>query len=419
LLSIFIFIIYFILFSFLFYKYQCEKNTGLSIQFIILIFFIKTIASACNLYLHNNEIIKADSWNYYWEAITNWRTMQIYPKEKLQELFFDWGLFYKLEAVFGWDGALAFSDLGTKFIMKYMQISTFFTFGTFYPVIIFYNAIFILGQLALLKTTLFFQERKKYWFVFVIFFVPSVLFWGSGIHKEGFVLSAIGFISWFTVLVFYKKEKKYLLRLLLSFLFLFVVRHYFFLVLVIPYLFWVVRREQNYNLAIFVLLPIVLLSSVFIVHRFFPENSPLKIIQYRQGEFQKLNGGSNIQTPAFESKVNKLIKNVPLALNHIFLRPYLNESLKWKYIFAAVENLLILLLMLLLLIFAKIKNMNNAYFLFLFIFSLTICLFIGLTMTNIGAILRYKSIFISLILVAFVGFAEIPFSFYKIKKEKK
>ncbi|MBP6456540.1 MAG: hypothetical protein KA275_07415 [Chitinophagaceae bacterium] len=371
------------------------------------------------MYLHNNDIIKADSWNYYWEAITNWRLMQIYPKEKLQELFFDWGLFYNLDAMFGWDGALAFSDLGTKFIMKYMQFSTFFTLGTFYPVIIFYNAFFILGQLALLKTALFFQERKKYWFVFVIFFVPSVLFWGSGIHKEGFALSAIGFISWYSVLVFYKKEKKYLFRLILSFLLLFVVRHYFFLVLIIPYLFWVIRRERNYNLALFVLLPVVLFSSVFIFHLFFPENSPLKIIQYRQGEFQKLKGNSNILTPAFESKVDKLIENIPLALNHIFLRPYLNESDQWKYLFASIENLFVLFLMILLLLLAKRKNMNNAFFLFLLIFSLTICLFIGLTMTNLGAILRYKSIFISLILVALVGFAEIPFSFLYIQKEKK
>ncbi len=416
-LSIFIFIFYFILFSFLFYKYKCEKNTGLTIQFIILIFFIKTIASSCNLYLHNNNFIKTDVWNYYWEAITNWRQMQIYPKEKLKELFFDWGLFYKFDIAFSESGALSLSDLGTKFFKKYMQFSTFLTVGTFYPVVIFFNALFFLGQLGLLKTALYFHQHKKNLFVIVIFLVLSVLFWGSGLHKEGFVLSAFGFISWYSILVFYKKEKKYIFKLILSFLFLFIIRHYYFLVLIIPYLFWIIMRERNYNFAFFVLLPIFLVSTVYGIHRFFPENSPLKIIQYRQAEFQKLKGNSNIKTPVFENKIDKLIKNIPLALNHIFLRPYINESVKWKYKFAALDNIIFLLSMSLLLIFSKRKNLNNGYFLFLLIFSLTICLFIGLTMTNIGAILRYKSIFMSLILMALVGFAEIPF--LNSKTEKK
>jgi hypothetical protein len=74
----------------------------------------------------------------------------------------------------------------------------FFSFGYFSIHIVFINFLSLIGLVTLYKTfIIYFPDRKKIFFI-CIFLIPSVLFWGSGVLKEGLLFFALGMLLYTT-----------------------------------------------------------------------------------------------------------------------------------------------------------------------------------------------------------------------------
>ena len=115
-----------------------------------------------------------------------------------------------------------------------------------------------------------------------------------------------------------------------------------------------------------------------------------------------------MKTARLENHFRSYIENLPLAVNHVLLQPTYSTTSPLKYKISALDNYWVLLILLVLLFYFKRKNGKEAMFLSLIFYAVSIYLFIGYTIPNCGALVRYKSEFTVLLLASLAGFSEIP-----------
>ena len=155
------------------------------------------------------------------------------------------------------------TDLGVQIHLKFMIFSNLLSQGSLYTNIIFYNVIYFIGLLQLYKVFYRLQPQKKWLFVFSIFFIPSVLFWCSGIHKDGWVLAFIGLSCFYAMRYLDTKKWVYILAIGLSLFLLFASRYFVFLCFFPPFLCWLCCSTLPKRSMLFAIFYIALLFLFF------------------------------------------------------------------------------------------------------------------------------------------------------------
>lgn len=407
-MQIFIFIFYLSLSILFFSYYGIEKNTGLSIKVIIALFTIKVLCGCINLYVHFYSVVTNDVGFFFWQSINELKAMHNNPKHFFYEWLVNWG---DIRVGFDLSSPLCnvfWKDLGILVHSKFMTLANILSLGNQYVNVIIYNIPFFLGQLLLYKSFYQIQPHKKGLMVLSIFLVPSVLFWCSGIHKDGWVLAAFGVIIYSMSKFAVQKNRKYLLSLAFGLFFLFIVR-YFYMVTLLPLLImWFCVQNRKHKTRYYLGALLLSLLLFFNIQKIIPDINPMKLIQSRQAEFFGKIGYSDIRTPILENDFYSYFRNLPTAINHIFLQPPFSTSSPIKYQISSIDNYFTLIIMLILTLFIKRKNLSNAMYLSLLLYALSIYLFIGYTIPNCGALVRYKSEFTALLLASLVGLSEFP-----------
>lgn len=364
------------------------------------------MAGTVNMYVHFYAVVTNDIGFFHWQAIRELNELRFNPAGFFYDWLFNWG---DIRNGFNFSSPkcnVFWKDLGILVHTKYMTFANILSLGNQYVNVIIYNVPFFIGQLFLYKTCYQLQPEKKWLYVFVIFLIPSVLFWCSGIHKDGWVLAAFGAIVYSMNGYLHHRTYKYLLGLVVSLFFLFIVRYFYMITLLPVLLLWAFTYSRKNKLRYFAI-ALLLTSLVFFnIHRVIPALNPMKMIQSRQHEFFGYIGYSDMKTPKLENHFNSYLQNLPSALNHVFLQPVIISDAPLKYQISFLDNLLILLLMGVLMFHFKRKNTSEGLFIALFLYAISIYIFIGYTIPNCGALVRYKSEFTVLLLVSLVGLSE-------------
>jgi len=133
-------------------------------------------------------------------------------------------------------------------------------------------------------------------------------------------------------------------------------------------------------------------------------NLPAAVVQ-RKADFATLEtGNTTIQMNDLQPNIISFVGNLPQAINHTLLRPYPWEYSQPAILLVALELLLYQVIVILFVFFRKkpagTMHPFTIYGLALFAHMMLI---IGYTIPNIGAIVRYRSIFWVLLLCPLVG----------------
>lgn len=405
-----LFIVYFLLFSSFIYFYKLNRNTGFSSYFIIALFGFKVLAGCINLYLYNNVFKFSDVSFFHWQSIGELKKFHLNPSAFLYEWLFNWGDYKGRLNFFNHENSPYWSNLGSLFHSKFMLLSNIFSLGNIYVNVIFYNIAFFIGQLLLYKSFYQFQPHKKWLLVAVIFFTPSVLFWCSGIHKDGWILMALGFICYYTIQFNKNRKLKNLLIIILSIFLVFIIRYFYVLCLLPAYLIWICTFNSNKGkVVLFGLTYAIIILLFFTIQYIFPSINPMQMVANRQHEFMNLDAFSDLAAPLLEPTLLSYFKNLPYALYHVLFIPTFHFSDSLRFQLASLDSILIVAILFISIIFIKKQHLSNSYYLFLLFFTVSVYLFIGYTIPNSGALVRYKSEFTALLLPSLISLSEIPF----------
>jgi len=128
-----------------------------------------------------------------------------------------------------------------------------------------------------------------------------------------------------------------------------------------------------------------------------PSVDPLKTVTDKQAAFFTLPvAATQIELDTLKPNFKSFLSNTPRALDHLLLRPYPAEVPAPSILPVNIELLIFQLLFLLFLFFKRKPEPSerDPFLLFGIFFALSMFLFIGYIMPNLGSIIRYRAVYL-------------------------
>lgn len=290
-------------------------------------------------------------------------------------------------------------------IIRFNTLVRFFSFGYYNVHTTFICFLSLIGLTAIYKTFVEHLQDKKRELLIAVFLLPSVLFWGSGVLKEGLIFFALGLLIYYTHKLFSLKAILICLGLALLLAF----SKFYICLAIFPSLLFIIWINKNRS-KLFLKFAIVILVIAAIginIESFTSIQSPLVTLSQKQYEFNQLAYGNLTDAnnqPILAAKslitINKLeptlysfLKNSPQALVNTTLRPYPWELKSPLMLMAGLENAIIIVFTIFCFLFIKpLSKISWEYVLFCLSFVVIQFLIIGETTPILGAIARYKTI---------------------------
>ena len=246
-----------------------------------------------------------------------------------------------------------------------------------------------------------FKESFKIYVTLIAFFIPSVIFWSSGIIKETVALIGIGFMTLAFSNLFYIKIEKWL-NILLFFIggfLVWTVKPYLLVTFITAagvafYLKMKISNQPNFQIKLSQLIVMVILSiAIFVLIGVVAPEYSLASIQDESENLRlvgkRVTGGSSYVLPS-----NPIIL-IPYAIITGLFRPFIIEIHNPLALIASLETLIFLVLFLRGIVLhgvAKIITLvqRSPMLVFCVVFSITTALGVGLSTTNLGTLVRYR-----------------------------
>lgn len=414
--------------TFIFYLLLCcrfilvfpfYKKSGIAIWQLIALFLLKVFAGIAyaKFYSLPKYLAGSDTWKYYKLSLHETAWLKHDPIAFAKDIFV-YG-YSKPGNLFSGHNSY-WNDLKSNVLIKIMAVMNVITFNSYYTNIILFNFIFLFGMVALFRVLLSLYPTKKYLLIATIFLLPSTLFWCSGIHKDGLILSATGLIIYcFNKSIETQFAFKRILLMLLCALLIFTLRNYVLLALIPALLcWWLSHKKPSKSNLVFVSMYSIGVILFFMLPLLFPSiNLPLSVAN-KQNEFLQLNGTSAVTSTPLQPGLRSFISYLPTALDMAFLRPHITEVKNFSYIPAAIEVIFVLIILLLAIFFNNKKQLTPAVLFFIF-FSVSILIISGYTITFSGAIVRYRSFALPLLISPLVCIIDVELLKTKLLFYKK
>jgi len=391
--------------SFLFRWLNRRKGKPVDERWLLAAFVAKLVAGFGYGFVYAHYFPVSDSWVYFKESLVESQNLLTRPSA-----FFSTGIpFTNLTDLFSTADDAPWSNTGENLLIKLLAVFNVLSGGNYYIDTIFFNALSFWGLYLIYIVAGKHIQKNRLLLFCIIFFLPSCLFWNSGIDKDGLIVFFTGtliYAAHYCITV--KRAAGQLVIGVLSFVFIFLLRSVNALVLLPAIVAWWVSaralRAKPY-LVYIVIYSGCLLFFFLSVH--FPAkfNLPLKLAE-KQRQFLTLEANTVLPLTPLEPTFKSYAEVLPQAINHVFLRPYVTEIRSPFHLMAFAEMILIMVIFLLAVLFAAkpvLDTLSQPFCLFLITVSLSGLLIIGYTVPFTGAIVRYKALYMVLFLLPFAG----------------
>ncbi len=306
---------------------------------------------------------------------------------------------------------LYFGDGSSYAIVKIAGVFDLFTFHTYSATALFFAVFNFSGSWALFQTINKKYPYRVYSQVFAIFFIPSVIFWGSGILKDTITFGAL---AWMTSAAFQLIEQKRsivlnALILLTAGYLIYVIKLYILLSFLPMTIFWIYWRQitaiRNTTLK-WIAAPIMLLlfsgvgyfatSSVSAgSERYRLENiaqtAAVTAYDIRYGWGARAGGDGGYDLGELDGSWGSMIRLFPKAVVVSLYRPFLWEVRNPLMLLSAMEALLALIFTLRWIRNGGWRRISSYPFLvFCLGFTLIFAFAVGVSTFNFGTLARYK-----------------------------
>jgi hypothetical protein len=346
-----------------------------------------------------------DTWNYFNESIAQTHLLLRHPGQFFRE--FGPSLSLQVTGYHGWDAILFYiSHFERWFMIKGLAILNLLSGKNYYIDTLLFEFLVIPGPLLLFKLMARLFPLKTGMNFLLIFFIPSVTFWCSGIRAEALLLLSIAALIYNGQAHARKPGVRSVAGIVIGFLGLLLIRYQFLVVFLPAFGAYIISLKKKtgspvYFIRIYGVVCLVFLASLFLATPF-QLSAPVREAQ--QGFF-RLHGNTRYSLDSLEPGPVSFLKIFPQAAANSLLRPYPWEGKNGLQSFSSVD----VLFMITGVLFFWLSHRRNeqithpVYWLFLF-YALSQLLAIGYTVPFPGAIVRYRAIpFLMLVLFLYAG----------------
>lgn len=375
-------------------KLPFVRRTGIPQGQLVVFYFIRIISAliigwiSFNFYPGGN-----DYWGLNEQGINEHHFLINDPAGFFKDLFHtNYGNY---SGLFGAVGTY-WNDLKNILLGKFLGFCNFLSRGNYYLNAVMWSNIGFLGSMCFYRGFLAIQPASKKAAKVAAFLIPSTIYFSSGIHKDLIIFSLLGLFFYCMVRIGKGNEKrKHYLYLLFCVVFIFLIRNYLAVILLPLATLYIISKRKKWNPAwVFGSGVMIALISLVLLQQAGPKFSVLRIIAERQEDFAELPpGGSDIHKPALKANAVVFIQHLPVALKDGFLRPVIWKS-PLSLIGFSFEWTMIWFLVLLALLKWRTGNPDPGLVLFAILLCCSLFIITGYVVNNLGAIVRYRSIYL-------------------------
>jgi hypothetical protein len=304
-----------------------------------------------------------------------------------------------------------FGESSTRFVIKIL-IPFLILAGHSYFIATAFISIFTFGALwSLYRVFLFYFPQQYRILAWAILFMPSVVFWGSGILKDSFTLAATCYFIAFTHRIANRIGGRTInvILLLVAAYFILSIKAYILLILIPSSLVWLLfHRIKGIQNPIIRILMIPSIYAIIIVGSYlvfsymgsyfgkFSIDRALKTAVITQTDLkQEYYQGNSFDIGNWDASLAGAMSKFPQATMAGLYRPWIFESKNVVMLISGLENLVIFGLTLYALYTLKRKRVgqlisDNPIILYSLLFSIIFAFMIGLSTSNFGALVRFK-----------------------------
>ncbi len=242
-------------------------------------------------------------------------------------------------------------------------------------------------------------------------FVPSVFFWGSGLLKDTFTLSALGWAVWSIYNLFVKGRKQLVsvVTLLLSSALILNVKPYILVGLVPAIIIWVIHRLLGRiygGILKTAAIPLLIVFGIGFAYMFmnvlgsalqeYQLDTILEKAVVNQRDLKSdYHKGNAFDIGEYDATLPSILSKFPIATFSAIFRPLILEANNMVMFISGIENLLILIFTIRVLIFVRgfgfFRLLKKSHLLsFSFAFAILFAYSVGLSTSNFGSLVRYK-----------------------------
>ncbi|MCB9226718.1 MAG: glycosyltransferase family 39 protein [Chitinophagales bacterium] len=396
---IFLIIVYTLLFAFSIYKCSCFSAIFLSKRALLIFFGFKAIVALFYIYSNTSLVSGGDIFNYYNDGLI------VFDKLKQGEI-----LTY-LQLTFGTNNTTItpniaqavdemgfWSDNSAYFIVRANAFINLFTFGkSIYINAVFFALFSFLASFFIYKTfEQFLMTAKNNILVLSIFLTPSLLYWTSGMHKETLSVLFISttLYSFFKIII--ESKIKFIILFILSLALLFVLRYFIALILIPPFIAFIIYKWTNAKKPLYSYIGIytMALLSTYIIPVLFHTPNLVDLINQRKELYLSLKAGNTaIDLGDYHLSYLGYMTKIPQALLNTTVRPWFFEAKTLLLAISSIESAVLSIFLVASIFYIKKLNTKQKAFVYLFYaFGFSYLILTGLIVPNLGAILRYRSV---------------------------
>lgn len=355
-----------------------------------------------------------DTTAYYYSALAMRNLAFVDPQEYLRQLMGD----NSMRAWLTYSEATAkpyqyvFFDKRTFAVLQATSVLAIFTFKSYLITSLVTATISFYGAWKCYRTFVSYFPSLAGKLAIGFLFMPSAVFWGSGILKDTYAFSAVCLWVHAVDEVFFKRRNMISMSILIviSAAVMLWFKPYIFMAIMPCSLVWIsyfrVVRIRSI-LVRFVLLPIaaaaMMALSLYILTKLsssmdkFALDGALETIQVTQSDLsnERSYGAHRFDLGKFDGTWWGVLKKFPIATNAALFRPYVWEARTAVMMLSGLENLWVLLVAVLAVIragpFFTLRAIGGVPVLLMAVlFSLLFAFMVGVTTPNFGALVRFK-----------------------------
>ena len=304
-----------------------------------------------------------------------------------------------------------YNDPSSFVVVRIAGFISLFVGGSYIATSLIFAALSFSGIWAMYSSFAKIFPSKEWLLALAILFIPSTVFWGSGILKD---TVTFGFLGWATaafIHLIYGSQKRYLwvVVFVFSLFVIYQIKLYIVMCLLPAMIIWAylvsINKVKNtvlrYMLAPFIISIALLFAGVAVYSvgqnnkKYAVENlaKTAQITAYDVGRYTGGSAGSRYDLGDLDGGFLSMLKLGPAAINVAMFRPYLWEVRNPLMLLASLEGLLLFMLTTIVLVKSRkslFKTLNNPAIIFSLIFSLTFAFAVGISTYNFGTLFRYK-----------------------------
>lgn len=386
------------------------KKSGLKNGFLIAMLGIKFIVSLALFYIYTSHYpnrMEADIFKYFDDSEIVYASVYDSPVNFIKlmtEYDIDNKYFFEnyLQHMNNWDRMYdtnVYNDSRT--IIKFNAIFRFFSYGQFHVHSLFFCFLSLIGTVALYRVVKKLFTNGRTTLVMLMFLLPSVLLWSSGVLKESILIFALGLLFLALDKLLHFKERRVPIVTILLTLILMVYIKFYVLVAFIPAIIcYVVAHYSKWDkwktyIPILLIFGVIALFSKYIP----PYMDFVKILEGKQDDFVRLaefqDAGSKFELTDIDQSLFGIVKVIPEGVANCFIRPLPWRANSILSIPAVLENLFVLTLLILGIIQVikkkiKVPEEHKNFLWFSVVFIFLLYAIIGVTTPVAGALVRYK-----------------------------